>query len=87
MESVILGIAHLTISQVEVPPHGFLNAVFKGCGGVPVELGLELGGVYGVAEVVAGAVLDVCDEALAGAGGIAEDAVCGGNEDVHEFDV
>ena len=31
----------------QIPPHGFLNTLFKGCGGVPVELGLQLGGVYG----------------------------------------
>ena len=46
-----------------------------------MELLLQLGGVYGVAEVVAGAVGDVCDEALAGAWGIAGEAVCGGGED------
>ena len=71
----------------KIPPYGLLNSLFKGGGGVPVELGLDLGGVYGVAEVVAGAVLDVGDEALAGAGWIAEKAVRGGGEDACELEV
>ncbi len=80
------GVVHLRVMG-HVPPYGFLYAVFKRSSGVPVELLLQLGGVYGVAEVVAGAVRHMGDEALVGAGGIAEEAVRGGGEDACELDV
>lgn len=59
----------------------------KGVAGCQWSFLLEFGGVYGVAEVVAGAVLHVGDESFAGAGGIAEEAVHGGGEDACELDV
>lgn len=85
VESPSQGRFQRSLPLFQIPPHGFLNALFKGCGGVPGEFALELGGVYGVAEVVAGAVGDVCDEAFAGAGWIAEEAVRSGGEDACEL--
>ena len=46
----------------EVPVDGGFETALKSVGGAPAELGFDLGGVNGVAPVVAGAVGDEADE-------------------------
>ena len=46
----------------EVPLDGFAEAGLKGFAGFPAEVGADLGGIDGVAEVVAGAIGDKDDE-------------------------
>ena len=72
---------------VEVPADGFFDAFLELEGGFPAEFALELGGVDGVAHVVAGAVGDVGDEVEVLAFGTAEEAVNGVDEDLDEVDV
>ena len=62
---------------VEIPAHGFLDALFKLEGGFPTQFVFELRGVDGVAQVVAGAVGDVGDEVEIGVLGAAEQAIDG----------
>ena len=71
----------------EVPADGLFDAFLELEGWLPTELVLELGGVDSVAQVVAGAVGDVGDELLAGALGVAEQAVDGLNHHFHDVDV
>ena len=49
---------------VQVPPDGLLDALLKGVGRGPAKFSGDLGVINGVPPVVAGAVLDVGDEAL-----------------------
>lgn len=51
---------------VQVPLHGLADAGFEGFLGSPAEFALNLAGVDGVAQVVAGAVGDVGDEFAVG---------------------
>ena len=44
--------------MVEIPAHGFADALLERVRGRPAQVALDLRGVDGVAAVVAGAVLD-----------------------------
>ena len=72
---------------VEVPADSLFDAFLELEGGFPAELVLELGGVDGVAQVVAGAVGDIGDELLAGAFRVAEQTVHGLDNNLHDVDI
>jgi hypothetical protein len=55
------------VGVVQVPLDGFAYAGFEGFFGCPAEFALDLAGVDGVAQVVAGAVLDMGDQVFIGA--------------------
>lgn len=72
---------------VEIPTHGFLDALFKLEGGFPTQFVFELRGVDGVAQVVAGAVGDEGDEVEIGVFGAAEQAIDGAHHEAYDVDV
>lgn len=72
---------------VEIPADGLFDTFLELEGGLPTELVLELGGVDSVAQVVAGAVGHIGDELLAGALGVAEEAVDGLDDHLHDVDI
>jgi hypothetical protein len=52
---------------VEIPLHSFADAGFEGLGGFPAQFEVDLGGIDGVAAVVARAIGNISD--LIGVGG------------------
>ena len=73
--------------MLQIPPHCFLYALLKLKAGLPAEFALELGGVDGVAKVVAGAVGDVGDEVHVLALLTAEKAVDSVDDDLDDVNV
>ena len=69
---------------VEIPAHGLFDAFLELEGGLPAQFVLELGGVDSVAQVVPGAVGHIGDELLAGAFRVAEQAVHGLDDHLHD---
>src|SRR5690606_145669 len=53
----------------QVPVHGFFQSLFKLQGRLPAQLLVQLGGIYSIAQVVAGAVLYKSDQLGGSAGG------------------